>query len=377
MCGERAAHYDANNLFFQEDFDELKQAGYLLIAVPEEFGGYGMPMDECEALTRKLAYHAAPTALALNMHNYWAGLAADLWRNGDTTMQWVLEEAGRGKVFAAGHGESGNDIPVLYSTCRAERVEGGYTFTGHKMFGSLTPVCDYLGLHGQDNSDPDNPIVVHAFLPRDSKNFEIRNTWDNVLGMRATRSDDTLLNGTFIPDKYIVRKLPTGFKGIDGFILGIFAWALMGFGNVYYGLAQRVVDMVLESVKKKKSVALDRPSMAHLPGIQHDIAEMILELEGIGPHLDTIAREWGEGKAYGAPWGVKIFAAKCHAVEGSWRIVDRAMDIMGGAGILRKSGFERLFRDARLGRVHPSNSYITREVLAKGMLGLDLDYQPR
>ncbi len=81
-CGERAGHYDANNLFFQEDFDELKKAGYLLMAVPEEFGGYGMKLDECMALTRKLAYHAAPTALALNMHVYWTGLAADLLRNG-------------------------------------------------------------------------------------------------------------------------------------------------------------------------------------------------------------------------------------------------------------------------------------------------------
>lgn len=376
-CQKRAAHYDANNLFFQEDFDELKEAGYLLMAVPEEFGGHGMLMDEIEQLTRKLAYHAAPTALALNMHVYWTGLISDLWRNGDTSMQWVLEEAGRGKIFAAGHGESGNDIPVLYSTCKAEKAEGGYKFTGHKMFGSLTPVWDYLGLHGQDNSDPDNPMVIHVFMPRDSQNYEIKKTWDDVLGMRATRSDDTILNGVFIPDKYVVRKLPTGFKGIDGFVLGIFAWALIGFGNIYYGLAQRVVDMVLKTVHKKKSISLDRPSMAYHPGIQRDIAELILELEGIGPHLDTIAREWSEGKDYGAAWGVKIFAAKCHAVEGSWRIVDKAMDIMGGYGLLRQSGFERLFRDARLGRIHPSNSYITREVLAKGMLGLDLDDQQR
>ncbi len=376
-CQKRAAHYDANNLFFQEDFDELKEAGYLLMAVPQEFGGYGLRMDECVALTRKLAYHAAPTALALNMHNYWAGLVADLWRNGDKSMQWVLEEAGRGKVFAAGHGESGNDIPGLYSTCKAEKVEGGYKFTGHKMFGSLTPVWDYLGLHGQDNSDPDNPMVIHAFMPRDSDGVQIVKTWDDVLGMRATRSDDTILNGVFIPDQYIARKLPTGFKGIDGFVLGIFAWALMGFGNIYYGLAQQVAEKVMETVKKKKSVALDRPSMAYLPGIQHDIAEIVLELEGIGPHLDTIAREWTNGKDYGAAWGVKLMAAKCHAVEGSWRIVDKAMDVMGGYGILRQSGFERFFRDARLGRIHPSNSYITREVLAKGMLGLDLEYQPR
>jgi len=376
-CQDRAAHYDANNLFFQEDFDELKAAGYLLISVPEEFGGYGMSLSECGALTRKLAYHAAPTALALNMHVYWAGLVSDLWRNGDKSMEWLLKEAGEGKVFAAGHGESGNDTPVLYSTTKAEKVEGGYVFTGHKMFGSLTPVWDYLGMHGQDNSDPDNPMVIHAYMPRNSENYEIVETWDDVMGMRATRSDDTILNGVFIPDKYIVRKLPTGFKGMDGFILGIFAWGLLGFGNVYFGLAQRVVDIVLGSVPKKKSLSLDRPSMAYHPGVQHDVSEMILELEGIGPHLDTITREWSEGKDYGAAWGVKIVATKCHAVEGSWRIVDRAMDIMGGYGISRKSGFERLFRDARLGKIHPSNTYLTREILAKGMLGLDLDYQPR
>ena len=40
-CGSRAAYYDSNNLFFQEDFEVLKNAGYLTMAVPEEFGGMG------------------------------------------------------------------------------------------------------------------------------------------------------------------------------------------------------------------------------------------------------------------------------------------------------------------------------------------------
>jgi alkylation response protein AidB-like acyl-CoA dehydrogenase len=376
-CGERAAHYDTNNLFFQEDFEELKKAGYLLLTVPEKFGGYGMNLAEYCAMVRKLAYHAAPTALALNMHLYWTGLVADLWRQGDNSMEWVLEEAGRGKVFAAGHGESGNDSPVLYSSCKAEKVDGGYKFTGHKMFGSLTPVWDYLGLHGQDNSDPENPKVIHVFMPRDTENYEIKKTWDDVLGMRATRSDDTILNGVFVPDQYIVRELPTGFKGIDGFVLGIFAWALIGFGNIYYAQAQRITDIVLEKLQNKKSISLGRPSMAYHPGIQHDVAEIILELEGIGPHLDTIAREWSEGKDYGPAWGVKIVATKAHACEGSWRIADRALDILGGYGLSRKAGFERLFRDIRLGKIHPSNTYQAREIMAKGMLGLDLDYKPR
>jgi len=376
-CGERAALYDANNLFFQDDFEELKEAGYLLMSVPEEYGGYGMKMSETMALTRKLAYHAAPTALGLNMHVYWTGLISDLRRSGDTSLDWVLEEAGKGKVLAAGHGESGNDSPMLYSTCTAKKVEGGYKFKGHKMFGSLSPVWDYLGFHGQDNSDPENPMVIHAFMPRSTQNYEIKKTWDNVLGMRATRSDDTILNDVFVPDEYIVRKVPIGFKGVDQFILGVFAWALLGFSNVYFGLAERIVDMVLEKLPNKSSISLGRPSMAYNGLIQSDVADMVLELESIAPHLNTIVEDWSKGKDYGDAWGVKIVAAKCHASEGSWRIADKAMDIMGGSGIIRKSGFERFFRDARLAKIHPANSYLAREIMAKGMLGLDLDLKPR
>lgn len=376
-CQKRAAGYDANNLFFQDDFEELKEVGYLVMAVPEEFGGYGMKIDECMALTRKLAYHSASTALGLNMHVYWTGLVTDLWRAGDKSLEWVLQEAGNGKIFAAGHGESGNDSPALYSTCKAEKVAGGYKFTGHKMFGSLTPVWNYLGFHGQDNSDPENPMIIHAFMPRDSENYEIKKTWDDVLGMRATRSDDTVLNGVFVPDKYIARKVAPGFAGVDGFVLGIFAWALFGFGNVYFALAQRILDTVLEKLPNKKSISLGRPSMAYHGGIQRDVADMVLEIESIGPHLDTMVREYAEGKDYGGAWGIKIVATKCHAAEGAWRVADKAMDIMGGAGLIHKFGFERLFRDARLAKIHPANTYFAREVMAKGMLGLDLDERPR
>jgi alkylation response protein AidB-like acyl-CoA dehydrogenase len=90
------------------------------------------------------------------MHVYSTGVAADLWRGGDSSMEWLLREAVNGAMFAAGHAESGNDIPLLLSTTHAERVEGGYRFTGHKSFGSLTPVWSYMGLHGMDTSNPDD-----------------------------------------------------------------------------------------------------------------------------------------------------------------------------------------------------------------------------
>ena len=376
-CAERAPVYDRESRFADEDFAELVQAGYLRAPIPAELGGSGLSLAETVREQRRLAYHAAPTALAVNLHLSWVGLVADVWRGGDRSLEWILEEAAAGKIFAAGHAESGNDVPVLYSSTTAERVDGGYQFTGRKSFGSLTPVWDFLGLHGLDVSDPENPKVVHAFMPRDAEGYRIERTWDGVLGMRATRSDDTILEGVFVPERYVARVVPTGFKGIDPFVLGIFAWALLGFGNVYYGLGRRIFDVVVEGIKKKKSLALSRSSMVHHAGIQDYVARMAIALEGVEPHLDRVAEEWSEGKPYGGLWGPKIVMAKHRAVEAVWEVADLALDVTGGFGIFPQSGLERLVRDARLGRLHPTNPFLTREIVAKAMLGVDLDEQPR
>ena len=285
----RAANYDRENRFFEEDFEELRAAKYLLNPLPVKFGGPGLSLDEVLREQRRLAYYAPATALALNMHLYWVGVAADLWRRGDSSLEWILKEAAAGEVFAAGHAESGNDVPVLLSTAKAERVDGGYRFTGRKMFGSLTPVWTRYGLHGMDMSNPAQPKVVHAFLARDAGGFTIKQTWD-VLGMRATRSDDTIVENAFVPDRYVARVLAPGAAGIDAFVVSVFAWALLGFANVYYGLAKRALDQAITAAKSKGSMALTR-SMAYHPEIQHTIADMVIELESIGPHLDTIARE--------------------------------------------------------------------------------------
>ena len=374
-CAERAPVYDRENRFCQDDFEELREAGYLLMAVPREMGGHGMTLAEVGRQTRRLAYHAPATALCINMHNYWAGVASELYRSGDRSLDWLLQGAAKGEIFAAGHAESGNDLPLLLSTTKAERVEGGYRFNGRKAFGSLTPVWTYLGIHGMDSSDPDNPKVVHAFVPKGTDGIGIKETWD-VMGMRATRSDDTLLDNVFVPDQYIVRVVPAGFGGADLFVLSIFAWALIGFANVYCAMAQKAVDLTVEALKKKTSLGLSR-TMAYHPEMQHGVAEMVTELEPIAPHIEKVAQDWSDGVDHGHSWPLKIVAAKYHAVESAWKIVDRALDLSGGFGMFKKSELERLFRDARAGRFHPANSALTHEIVAKTTLGIDPDEQPR
>jgi alkylation response protein AidB-like acyl-CoA dehydrogenase len=268
------------------------------------------------------------------MHHYWVGTAADSWRAGDKSVGFIFEEAGKGEVFAAGHAEPGNEMSIVFSATKAEKVAGGYTFTGRKAFGSLSPVWTRLGLHCLDTSDPASPKVVHGFLPRNSPGVTIKETWD-VLGMRATRSDDTVLDGAFVPDKYIARVVSAGLAGADYFILSIFLWALGGFGNIYYGLAQRLLELTVEHVKAKQPVTMAR-SYAHHPEAQRGVAEIVMALEGVGAQLDAVTNDWSNGVQH-PDWPIKIIAAKYNAVETAWKIADRALEVSGGFGMSRRA----------------------------------------
>src|SRR5262249_4023790 len=109
----RCGQYDRENRFFHADFEDLKRAGCLTMADPRALGGRGLNLAQVAREQRRLAYCAPATALGINMHIYWVGLVADLWRNGDHSAEWLLKEVMAGEVFNAGHAERGNDIPVL------------------------------------------------------------------------------------------------------------------------------------------------------------------------------------------------------------------------------------------------------------------------
>jgi alkylation response protein AidB-like acyl-CoA dehydrogenase len=372
---ERAPAYDRDNAFFMEDFEDLRAAGYFAASLPTEYGGAGMNLFEINRLQRRIAYVAPATAVAINMHHYFVGLCADLHRAGDPSGDWVLSKAADGHIFAAGHGEAGNDIAVLLSSATATRVEGGWEITGHKIFGSLSPVWTYLGVHAMDASDPTNPKIVHAFVERDAPGLRIEETWD-ALGMRATASHDTILDHVFVPDEATILVCPAGFAGAGMFHVALFAWALLGFAGVYSSIARRAYDDTVARVHDRTSVALTR-SMAYHPGVQHHIAEMRIHLEAMTAHLDRVCDDWVTSVDHGMDWPVKIMACKYDVVNRAWSVVDTALDLTGGAGIFKRSRFEQMFRDCRLGRIHPGNTLLTHEVVGKLSLGINPDEMPR
>jgi alkylation response protein AidB-like acyl-CoA dehydrogenase len=86
----RAASYDQENRFFDEDFEELRSAKYLLLPLPREFGGAGMKLAEVCREQRRLAYHAPATALAVNKRKPTYAEAAKAMQSANSALYQVL-----------------------------------------------------------------------------------------------------------------------------------------------------------------------------------------------------------------------------------------------------------------------------------------------
>jgi alkylation response protein AidB-like acyl-CoA dehydrogenase len=370
----RAGELDRTNTYFHEDLDELRSFGYLAAAVPVEFGGAGLDLTQMAASQRRLAHYAPATALAMTMHTYWIGIATELERAGDPSLRWILEAAVAGEVFAAGHAETGNDIPVLMSTCAAERVQGGYRLTGRKQFGSNGPAWNWLGAHAIDTDAPGGPQIVHAFVERSSIGVAVVETWD-TLGMRPTQSHDTILDSVFVPDERIGRVTPAG-DGNDLFLVAMTMWPLSLMSAVYLGIADRSLELAVEAARRKKSVAIERGAYAYNPFVQHQVAEMYLELDAASATLERFVDDWVAGVDHAEGWVSKVYSMKWRAVEAAKRVVDVALDVVGGGAMFRRNELERLYRDVRCGGFHPANDALAHEMVGKTVLGI-LGEQPR
>ncbi|WP_439958011.1 acyl-CoA dehydrogenase family protein [Microbacterium oleivorans] len=362
----RAAAVDAENVFPDEDLAELRAAGYLAILVPTELGGAGLGLREASILQQRLAGAAPATALAINMHLVWTGVAKVMADRGDDALHFLQEGAARGEVFAFGISEAGNDLVLFGSdTDAAPQPDGSYAFTGTKIFTSLAPVWTHLGLHGLDSSDPTDPRLVFAFIPR-SDAVVTRDDW-NTLGMRGTQSRTTELHGAIAPADRIVRRLPVG-PSPDPLVFGIFSAFEILLASVYTGIARRALDLAVETARSRTSKKTGR-SYSQDPDIRWRVADMALAYDALPVQVESLAADVDTVADHGAIWFPKLSAIKHRAAVTAKQVVDEAMLVAGGSSFFTRNELSRLYRDVLAGLFHPSDPESVHSALANAWLG--------
>ena len=365
----RAAGYDRDNSFFHEDLQELAAAGYLKLFVPVSDGGAGLGLEAAAQCQRRLATAAPATALAVNMHLVWTGVAHVLAARGDHSLDFILEEAAQGELFAFGNSEAGNDAVLFDSRTVAKPMgDGGYSFSGTKIFTSLSPAWTRLGIFGKDADARDGAgELVHGFISRDTPGYRILDDWD-TLGMRASQSATTVLEGVEVPPDRIFRKLPVG-PNPDPLVFAIFACFESLLAAVYTGLGERALAVAVETVKRRTSFKNGGRSYAQDPDIRWKVADAAMAMDNLYPQLASVTADVDTLADHGSQWFPKLVGLKVNATETARRVVDLAIRVSGGSSYFRGSELERLYRDVLAGMFHPSDDESAHNTVANAWLG--------
>ena len=364
---ERADDYDRRNAFFTEDLAELADRGYLRALVPTGLGGLGWDLDDLVRAQMRLAGAAPATALGVNMHLVWTGVARVLHDRGDDALDFVLREAADGEVFAFGISEAGNDLMLFGSGTDADpQPDGSVRYSGRKIFTSLSPAWTRLGVHGLDTRSPDAPKIVYGFIDREDPDVRTLDDWDTI-GMRATQSRTTVLDGAVAEAARIVRRLDPG-PNPDPFVFAIFACFELFLSSVYAGIASRALELAAESARSRVSAKTGKPRSED-PDVRRRLAGAALALDAIPPQLVTLARDVADGVDHGALWFAKLSGVKVRTVETAREVVDRAVRVAGGAAYFAGNELGRLQRDVLAGVFHPSSEDAALATIANAWLG--------
>jgi len=365
---ERAAEHDRESTFPYADLAELTEAGYLRAFVPVADGGLGLTLEQVARLQVELARASGPTALAVNMHLVVTGVAAALRARGDDAMRFVLDDAASGEIYAFGNSEGGNDLVMFDSRTRAEpQPDGAYAYTGTKIFTTLSPVWTRLATFGRDDSDPEAPLLVHGVVRRDDPGITVRDDWD-VMGMRATRSCTTVLDGARAASGSVYRRLPVG-PSPDPFIFSLFGVFETLLAAVYTGIGARAVELAVDAAHRRTSMKNGGRPYADDPDIRWRVATAAIAQDGLYGQVYGLARDFDEQVDHGALWFPKMVGLKVRATETARQVVEDAIRVAGGGAYSSGHELGRLYRDVLAGLFHPSDDESAHATVANAWLG--------
>ena len=334
----------------------LGNEGFLSYALPKKFGGVREKVqarDLCvirEELARGWAL--ADTMFAVQA----LGSHPIALFGTEEQKQCYLPPLANGTAiaaFALTEPEAGSDVAALKS--RALRRDGEFVLTGNKRFISNAGIADSYVVFA--STAPElagkgiSAFVVDGNNPGLIVKKRIQVISPHPIGMIAFEE-------CVVPESSILGNQGDGLK-IALVTLDLFRCTV---GAAAVGLAQRAMEEALDYGRKRHQ--FDRP-LTEFQGIQFKLAEMATELEAA--RLLVYQAAWAHDSG-AADAKLKSSMAKLFATEAAQRIVDQALQIHGGMGVVVGSVVERLYRDVRALRIYEGTSEIQKVVIARELL---------
>jgi acyl-CoA dehydrogenase len=342
-----------------------KDMGLYGFAIPEEYGGLGLNMEEEVQLVFELGYTSPALRSMFGTNN---GIAGHVLLEGGTDEQkkeW-LPKLASGELtasFALTETEAGSDPSTL--TTSAERDGDTWVLNGSKRYITNAPIADVFMVFARTNPAAKATRGISTFLvPRDLPGLTV-GPKDKKMGQGGAWTSEVYFDDVAVDASALIG----GEDGVDngyGTAMRCLAHGRAHMAACCVGLAGRLVD---ESVAYAQSRVQSGRPIASFQLIQGLIADSVTEhLAGKSLTLE-VARAFDDG----TDRKLGPSAAKYFCSEMLGRVADRAVQIHGGAGYMRGVAVERFYRDARLYRIFEGTSQIQQVIIARQALGSAAD----
>lgn len=352
----RAAAMDEAGAMDRELIPPLFELGLMGVEVPEAYGGSGASFFNAILAVEALAVVDPSVSVLVDVQNTLVANALLRWATEEQKQRYLprlcSEWVGSYALSEAG---SGSDAFAL--AARAELRGDHYILNGRKLW--ITNAAESSLFLVFANVDPAKGYKgITAFLvERDFPGFGVGKK-ENKLGIRASSTCELILEDCVVPAGNVVGEVGKGYKiAIETLNEG-----RIGIGAQMLGLAQGAFDHAMRYMGERRQFG---QSIAGFQGVQFQYARVAMEIEAARLMVYNAARL----KDAGQPFVKEAAMAKLFASEVAERTASLCVEFFGGVGFTKEYPAEKLYRDAKIGKIYEGTSNMQLATIAKLLMG--------
>jgi len=359
---------DIDGVFPHEFYTAMGEAGWLGIAIPEQYGGAGLGVQEAAVMMQTVAGSGACMSGASSIHINIFGLMPVVVFGTEEQKRRMLPPMAKGMVKTCfGVTEPNTGLNTTRIKTRAVRKGDRYVVHGQKVWISTAQVAEKILLLARttplEELDPQSRSSGLSLFYTDLDRAKVDVRKIDKMGRKCVDSNELFIDGLEIPVEDRVGEEGQGFKYI-----------LHGMNPERVLLASEAIGIGRIALKKAAAyagerVVFDRP-IGKNQAIQHPLARNWVELEAA--ELLTMRAAWLYDQ--GKECGPDANAAKYFAAEAGFRACEQAVLTHGGMGYSKEFHVERYLREVMITRIAPVSREMILSHIAERVLGLPKSY---
>lgn len=346
---------DEEGKFRKDLLREMFQLGLMGIGIQEQYGGQGGSFFQSVLAIEELAEVDPSASVIVDVQNTLVANAIERWANAEQKQKYLsrlaTESVGSYALSEAG---SGSDAFAL--TTRAFPDGGGYRLSGRKLWITNAAEADIFLIFATIEPSAGYRGITCFLVEKGMAGFQVGKKEDK-LGIRASSTCELILDDVHLGHDQIMGEPGKGYKiAIETLNEG-----RIGIAAQMLGLAEGALDHALKYAKERKQFG--KP-ISEFQGVQFDLAEMATQIEA-GRLMTYNAARLCDARQ---PFVTQAAMAKYFCSSMAEEIASKTLEIFGGVGFTKDYPVEKLYRDAKIGRIYEGTSNMQRLTIAKALL---------